>query len=59
MKSSTQDKAEGSAKNLKGRIKESAGSLTGNERMKAEGRADQLEGKVQKKTGDIKKVFDR
>jgi uncharacterized protein YjbJ (UPF0337 family) len=59
MKSSTQGKAEGTAKDLRGRIKEGAGSLAGNERMKSEGRADQLEGKVQKKTGDIKKVFDR
>ena len=59
MKSSTQDKAEGTAKDLKGKIKEGAGSLAGNERLKSEGRADQIEGKVQKKTGDIKKVFDR
>jgi uncharacterized protein YjbJ (UPF0337 family) len=59
MKSSTQDKAEGTAKDLKGKVKEGAGRVVGNERLQAEGRADQIEGKTQKKVGDIKKVFDR
>ena len=59
MKSSTQDKAEGTAKDLKGKVKEGAGRLVGNERLQADGRADQIEGKAQKKVGDIKKVFDR
>ncbi len=59
MKSSTQDKAEGTAKDLKGKVKEGAGRLVGNERLQTEGRADQIEGKTQKKVGDIKKVFDR
>jgi uncharacterized protein YjbJ (UPF0337 family) len=59
MKSSTQDKAEGTAKDLKGKVKEGAGRAVGNEHLQAEGRADQIEGKTQKKVGDIKKVFDR
>jgi uncharacterized protein YjbJ (UPF0337 family) len=59
MKSSTQDKAEGTAKDLKGKVKEGAGKAVGNDRLQTEGRADQLEGKAQKKVGDIKKVFDR
>ncbi len=59
MKSSTQDKAEGTAKDLKGKVNEGAGRMVGNERLEAEGRADQIEGKAQKKVGDIKKVFDR
>ena len=59
MKTSTQDKAEGTAKDLKGRAKESAGKLVGNDRLRSEGRADQTEGKAQKKVGDIKKVFNR
>ena len=59
MKTSTQDKAEGTAKDLKGRAKESAGKLVGNDRLRGEGRADQAEGKAQKKVGDIKKVFNR
>ena len=48
------DKREGSAKDLGGKIKETAGDLTGNEKMKREGQADQVEGKVQKGFGDAK-----
>lgn len=57
MKSSTQDKAEGTAKDLKGRVKETAGRAVGNPNLQDEGTADRAEGKVQKKTGDVKKVF--
>ena len=57
MKSSTQDKAEGTAKDLKGRAKETAGRTVGNPNLQDEGTADRVEGKVQKKTGDVKKVF--
>jgi uncharacterized protein YjbJ (UPF0337 family) len=31
---------------LKGRVKEAAGDLTGNERLEREGKADRAEGKV-------------
>ena len=57
MKSSTQDKAEGTAKDLKGRVKEAAGRAVGNPNLQDEGTADRVEGKVQKKAGDVKKVF--
>lgn len=59
MKTSTQDKIEGSAKDLKGKMKEGAGKMTNRPDLVDEGRADQAEGKVQKKVGDIKKVFDK
>lgn len=59
MKSSTKDKAAGTAKDLKGKLKEGAGRATGNTRLRDEGTADRVEGKVQKKTGDIKKVFNK
>ena len=59
MKSSTQDKIEGTAKQAKGNVKEVAGRVVGNPNLRDEGTADRLEGKIQKKTGDIKKVFDR
>ncbi len=36
----------GKADVVKGRIKEAAGALTGNDRLRAEGRADQAVGKV-------------
>jgi len=57
MKSSNQDKAEGSAKDLKGKVKESVGKATGDKSLQARGNADQAAGKIQKKTGDVKKVF--
>ena len=59
MKSSTQDKAEGTAKTISGNVKEKTGRLVGNPRLEAKGRAEQAEGKVQKKVGDIKKVVDK
>lgn len=59
MKSSTQDKSEGTMKDLKGKVKEGLGKGTDDPNLRDEGRADQAEGKVQKKVGDIKKVFDR
>lgn len=37
---------------VKGRAKEAAGSLTGDEDLKDEGRADQAAGKVQKKVDE-------
>jgi len=57
MKSSNQDKVEGSAKDLKGKVKESVGRATGDRSLQARGNADQAAGKIQKKTGDVKKVF--
>ena len=57
MKSSTNDKVEGAAKNIAGTVKEVAGNATGNDRLKAEGKAEQVEGQTQKKIGEIKKVL--
>ena len=57
MKSSNQDKAEGTGKDLKGKAKEGVGKVVGNEKLQGEGKADQVEGKAQKKVGDVKKVF--
>ena len=45
------DQTEGKGKDLKGRMKEAAGDLTGNDRLKNEGAADQAEGKVQNAWG--------
>ncbi|WGM31772.1 CsbD family protein [Brevundimonas sp. NIBR11] len=49
-----QDRIEGAAKNIGGKIKEAAGKVTGDEKLKAEGRADQVEGKVQNTVGGAK-----
>jgi uncharacterized protein YjbJ (UPF0337 family) len=48
------DRIEGSAKQVKGKLKEGAGKLTGDEKTKQEGRADQLEGKIQNTVGGVK-----
>lgn len=48
------DRIEGSAKTIGGKIKETAGKVTGDEKMKAEGRAEQLSGKVQNSVGGLK-----
>jgi uncharacterized protein YjbJ (UPF0337 family) len=57
MKSSTQDKVEGTAKDLAGSVKEVTGKAVGNERLQAAGHAEKIEGKVQRKVGEIKKVL--
>lgn len=49
-----QDRIEGAAKNMGGKVKEGLGKATGDEKMKAEGRADQMEGKVQNTVGGVK-----
>jgi len=59
MKSSTQDKAEGTMKDLKGKVKEGVGKATDDPNLRDEGTLDQAEGKIQKKAGDVKKVFNR
>jgi uncharacterized protein YjbJ (UPF0337 family) len=59
MKSSTEDKIEGEKDNIKGKIKEGLGKLTGNPDLEDEGKDDQLKGAVQKKVGEIKKVFNQ
>jgi uncharacterized protein YjbJ (UPF0337 family) len=48
------DQSQGAAKNIKGRIKEAAGILTGNKAEEAEGSADRAKGAVQKAVGDLK-----
>ena len=56
-KSSRQDKNEGAADRAKGRIKEAAGSLTGDKDKKAEGRADQDKGTLKDKKGAAKDLL--
>jgi len=48
------DRVEGAAKNMGGKIKETAGNVTGDEKLKAEGKAEQVEGKIQNAVGGIK-----
>jgi uncharacterized protein YjbJ (UPF0337 family) len=53
-KSSARDKAEGAADKIKGRAREAAGAVTGNESEKAKGQGDQLKGTAKNKKGHLK-----
>ncbi len=48
------DRVEGAATNIKGKIKEAAGKVTGDAKLKSEGKADQVAGKVQNAVGGAK-----
>ena len=43
----------GTADEVKGRVKEAAGALAGNEELKREGRIDQLVGKVKQMINEL------
>jgi uncharacterized protein YjbJ (UPF0337 family) len=49
-----QDRIDGAARTMGGKVKEAAGDLTGDEKLKAEGKADQVSGKVQNAVGGLK-----
>ncbi len=57
MKSSTTDKVQGGAHEIKGKVKEIIGQATGNCDLKDRGTIEKNAGKVQSKVGDVKKVF--
>ena len=46
----------GKSDELKGRVKEAAGALTGDRKLKREGKADQAVGKIKQK---VERVIDR
>jgi uncharacterized protein YjbJ (UPF0337 family) len=49
-----EDRTEGSAKQMGGKLKEGAGQLFGDAKMKHEGQTDQAEGKLQNAWGSAK-----
>jgi uncharacterized protein YjbJ (UPF0337 family) len=49
-----EDRTEGSAKQMGGKVKEGAGKLFGDAKLKHEGQADQAEGKIQNTWGSMK-----
>jgi uncharacterized protein YjbJ (UPF0337 family) len=56
MKSSKQDKAEGTFHEVKGKVREVAGKLSDNPKLEAEGTVEKITGQVQEKIGEVKKV---
>ena len=56
-KSSSQDKGEGALDKAKGKAKEAAGAVTGDEAKKSEGRSDQTKGTAKDKLGKAKDLL--
>lgn len=59
MKPSTKNQIAGAVDEVKGKVKEKAGRLVGNDRLETEGKAQNFSGKVQQKIGQIKKIFEK
>ncbi len=57
MKSSTNDRAEGTAKSIAGQVKKVTGNAIGNPRLQAEGKAEKSEGKALKTIANIEKAL--
>ena len=51
--------AEGKVDNVKGKIKDAVGGLTGDSSLQAEGKVDQLKGKVKDAFGKAERKIDR
>jgi uncharacterized protein YjbJ (UPF0337 family) len=49
-----EDRVKGSLNEAKGKVKEAAGKMTGDEKLKREGQTDQVAGKVQNVVGGVK-----
>jgi uncharacterized protein YjbJ (UPF0337 family) len=48
------DRVEGAATNIKGKVKEGVGKMTGDAKTEAEGQADQVKGKARNAVGGAK-----
>jgi uncharacterized protein YjbJ (UPF0337 family) len=57
MQSNTQDQAEGTFHQIRGKVKEIAGELSDHPELEAEGTGEKIAGKVQEKIGQVKKVL--
>ncbi len=57
MKTSKQDKIEGAATQVTGKVKEKVGEAMNDPEMRDRGTVENAGGKVQSKVGDVKKVF--
>ena len=53
----TSDKAKNTAQQTKGKIKEAAGTLSGNDKLRAEGMADQTKGNLKQAGEKVKDAF--
>jgi uncharacterized protein YjbJ (UPF0337 family) len=53
-----ENQTEGKVDNLKGRVKDAAGGLTGDSSLQAEGKWDKTKGKVKDKVGEAQRKLD-
>ena len=53
-----EDSVEGKATELKGKVKDAAGGLTGDTSLQVEGKVDQLKGKAQDALGKFERKID-
>jgi uncharacterized protein YjbJ (UPF0337 family) len=54
-----QEHVKGAADDMKGKVKEAAGHVSGDRKLEAEGKVDQAKGQVHKAVGDIKDAVNR
>ena len=55
----TTDKAKNTAEQAKGKLKEAAGEITGNDRLRAEGKADQTRANLRQAGEKVKDAFNK
>jgi uncharacterized protein YjbJ (UPF0337 family) len=53
----TSDKAKNDAQRAKGKVKEAAGKVTGNDKLRAKGKADQRKGNLKQAGEKVKDAF--
>jgi uncharacterized protein YjbJ (UPF0337 family) len=57
MESNTKDQAEGTLQEMKGKVKEVAGIITGNPKLEADGAVERIAGKVKLKIGKFNQFW--
>jgi uncharacterized protein YjbJ (UPF0337 family) len=53
------DKAKNTGQQAKGKLKEAAGNLSGNDKLRAEGKADQTKGNLKQAGEKVKDAFSK
>lgn len=59
MKPRTKNIVKGAGREVKGKVKEAAGAVTGNDRLKIKGKIEGAVGHAQRKVGEAERDFDR
>ncbi len=59
MRPRTRNITKGAGREIKGKVKEATGRLTGNRRLKVKGRLQSAAGRAQRKLGEVQRDFDK